>query len=211
MPSLRITVIDHQQGSRRQHRCSSSPLRIGRDPSNDLVLAEPFVARWQAVLRFDAEGLTICVLSGSNPLRRGGRPLATGSQIELGAREVLTLGTLELRLDHRPEEGAAVGPVRSGPPHPEEGAMITGPEPAASGPVAAVERAKAALERLRAEHLRVAAATRAWDEDCDRALAALERDVGDPSADAAAALLRRELAALGSLGRGPTPRDTPLT
>lgn len=210
MPSLRITVIDHQEGARRQHRVFRSPLRIGRDPSNDLVLGEPFVARWQAVVTFDAETLTICVLSASNPLRRGGRALVTGSQVRLEAREVLTLGSLELRIEHRPEEGAAIARVRAGPACPEDGATIAGPEPDPPGVrESAAERARAALLRLRAEHLRVGAAIRAWEDDCARALADLEADARDPGADAAAGLLRRELAALDPFGGGAGPRGLP--
>jgi len=201
VPTLRITVIDHDRGGRQQHRTCRSPVRIGRDKSNDLVLAAAFVARWQAVLTFDAQGVSIVALGASNPLRHNGRALSPGVSVELAHADGLTLGGLEIRVSLRPDEGAAAQVTRAGPPSPDEGSALAGTLAVAPRADASpLERVQAIVPQLAQLHRQAAAAVQSWDDACAAELdrfAELTHD--NPEERTAQALLREQIAALGPL------------
>ena len=204
MPSLWITVTDHESGERHQHRAFTSPVRVGRDQSNDLVLTAAYVARWQAVLSFTEESLSVVLLGAANPLRHGAKPLSPGVQTELASTDALTLGSLELRLRLCPEESRSPQVTRAGPPSPDEGAALQGsidPAPGELGdpgdrdtsPLAGIRRRIPALCEL---HRSAVLALEAWEAGC---AAEFDRLAASrcPESIAAETLLRDQLASLG--------------
>lgn len=204
MPSLWITVIDHESGERHQHRAFASPVRLGRDQSNDLVLTAAYVARWQAVLSFTEERLSVVLLGAANPLRHGAKPLSPGVQTELSPTDALTLGSLEIRLRLCPEESRCPQVTRAGPPNPDEGAALGGsidpapgelgdPESADTSPLAILRRRIPALCEL---HRSAVLALHAWEAGCAAEFDRLAATRG-PEAIAAETLLRDQVASLG--------------
>lgn len=107
MAALAVTVIDHHSRERTCHRFPASPVRIGRDPSNDLHLPHPFVSRWHAVVRFDPGAATLYVLGGGNGVIAGGKRLIAGATLQVAPRAVITLGPLELIVELHADEHAA--------------------------------------------------------------------------------------------------------
>lgn len=204
MPSLRITIIDHERGESRQQRFGASPLRIGRDSSNELHLPFLFVSRWQAVIRFDRERATLFDLGSQNPLRLGGERIARGAKVAIRGTMTVTLGSLELRIEHRPDEDAPTLRVIGGPGDPREPMAIDGElcsdpslprEGTAADRARASHRAHAAIRRLRGLHEALRASQEAWKSGLARELAAFDESDGDR---AARTMLRREIDAWGA-------------
>src|SRR5690606_32843063 len=94
---------------------SASPVRIGRNPLNDLPLPFPFVSGWHAVVRFDEHGAKFFDLGSTNGTMLGGRRVQPGEGVVIGDGVAVTIGRLELRF-RRPTMGpAASEPVRGTP------------------------------------------------------------------------------------------------
>ncbi len=197
MPSLRITVIDHDTSARRQHSTSQLPVRVGRDPSNDLVLPHAYVARWQAVVTVQEDRVFLVMLGASNPLRRKGQALPVGVQVEIDRDDILTLGSLEMHVKTiRPGDVEQV--VHSGPKNPDEGAEVAGvAEALPDSEASALMRARAAIPHLSALHRRAAHSIASWHTLCDDELGRIRDDARD--AEAARSLLRDQITALGPL------------
>jgi ABC transport system ATP-binding/permease protein len=99
------------------HRCEArqasvtfagAPLRIGRDPANDVVLADPNVSRFHAELALAEGVIVVRDLGSSNGTRVDGVPVgtdemtvATGSQIGIGPYRLLVDGARVLTSDDR--------------------------------------------------------------------------------------------------------------
>jgi type VI secretion system protein len=104
-----ITVFDSETGQTTDHTFASSPVRIGRNPLNDLPLPFPFVSGWHAVVRFDEEGAKFFDLGSTNGTLLNGRKIQAGEAVTVGDRLSVTIGKLELRL-RRADGVAAVAP-----------------------------------------------------------------------------------------------------
>lgn len=190
MAALAVTVIDHHSRERTCHRFPASPVRIGRDPSNDLHLPHPFVSRWHAVVRFAPGAATLYVLAGGNGVLAGGKRLVAGATLTIAPRAVITLGPLELAIEVHADEHAA---------DLVHGATLTGEHDDAADPAALAHRAIARLRPLRA-------AARAADERWHAAVEAELAALTDPEAQT---LVHAELTAWGPLPPGARldPRD----
>ena len=164
MAALAVTVIDHQTTERQHHRFPASPVRIGRDPSNDLHLPHAFVSRWHAVVRFDPAAATLFVLAGGNGVTLAGRRLAAGATLTIDARTTITLGPLELRLEHIPEERAPAAPRAE---------ALRGPASVPAPKDTIMDAAHTALASLEAPHAALRAAEERWSRARSAALAAL--------------------------------------
>jgi hypothetical protein len=88
MPRL---IVVRDQRVETQVDIGADGLRIGRDPSNDVVLADPerWVSRFHAELRHGPSGYVIVDLNTSNGIEVGGErvkeaPLATGTKVVIG-------------------------------------------------------------------------------------------------------------------------------
>src|SRR5215217_2474211 len=87
---------------------TGAPLRIGRDPSNDVVLQDPNVSRFHAELALVGGAITVRDLGSSNGTRVDGMPVAggnvtvpTGAEIGIGPYRLLVDGARLLTRDDR--------------------------------------------------------------------------------------------------------------
>lgn len=96
---LRITVLDTATRHTEHREFQSSPIRIGRHPENDLVLAFPFVSAWHAELRLDERGVRLCDLGSSNGLAVDGEQLEQGAILPFDDKIVASIGYIELHIE----------------------------------------------------------------------------------------------------------------
>jgi len=111
--SLVVTVIDTEEHRSKRHEFQRGPVRIGRDPGNELHLPYKFVSSWHAVAKFDARGARIEDLGGANGLSVDGQRVASGGRVEVRGRIKIAIGPVELLFEHKVEGGA---PQQAGPP-----------------------------------------------------------------------------------------------
>lgn len=137
-----ITVFDSEAGTTSDHTFATSPVRIGRNPLNDLPLPFPFVSGWHAVVRFDDDQAKFFDLGSTNDTLLNGRKINAGEAVVVGEMLSVTIGKLELRFRRgAPASISSIypvgygpvgqGPVGQGPP---VGYGPAGNAPAAPGP-----------------------------------------------------------------------------
>ena len=80
---LLVRVEDTRTHAWAIHAFHSSPLRIGRDPSNELSLSHPFLSEFHARVEFDDDGVRYVDLGSTNGTRLGGQLLANNVPIAL--------------------------------------------------------------------------------------------------------------------------------
>lgn len=228
--SLVVTVIDTEEHRSKRHEFTRSPVRIGRDPNNELHLPYKFVSSWHAVAKFDARSARVEDLGGANGINVDGQRVAAGGRVEVRGRLKVAIGPVELLFEHR-AEGAAVGPPdlseapaprtarprgpAPGPTPPEElhmrdrrsaqGELSDVDEPPALVPESGTQamnlsRLHAAILRLRPLYEKLGEAQRAWEAAFQESLAELSS--GRDRGEAL--LLQREFPSL-SLGSGEGP------
>jgi type VI secretion system FHA domain protein len=102
MAALSITVFDAETGTTSEYKFANSPVRIGRNPLNDLSLPFAFVSGWHAVIRFDDESARFFDLGSTNGTLLDGRRVQAGEPVEIGELLSVTIGKLELRMSRGP-------------------------------------------------------------------------------------------------------------
>lgn len=115
MHPILITVFDSESGTSTEYSFEKSPIRIGRNPLNDLSLPFPFVSGWHAVVRFDANEAKFYDLGSTNGTLVAGRQVQAGESIPVAPQVAVTIGKLELRI-RRADAGVSVAAVSMGPP-----------------------------------------------------------------------------------------------
>lgn len=91
---------------------AQSPVRIGRNPLNDLQLDEGFVSQWHGVIRFD-EGQTLYLdLGSTNPTMLDGKPVARNVEVPITETSDLRIGSLRLHLLRVPAPAELFGARR---------------------------------------------------------------------------------------------------
>jgi pSer/pThr/pTyr-binding forkhead associated (FHA) protein len=101
--SLVVTVIDTEEHRSKRHEFQRGPVRIGRDPGNELQLPYKFVSSWHAVAKFDARGARVEDLGGANGLSVDGQRIASGGRVEVRGRVKIAIGPVELLFEHKVE------------------------------------------------------------------------------------------------------------
>jgi type VI secretion system protein len=96
MLALLVRVDSLEDGSTRSYTFTRSPVRIGRNPLNDLALAWPFVSQWHAVVQFDDGGAAYYDLGATNGTTVNGQRLAKNAPVTLTGAEDLRVGALRL-------------------------------------------------------------------------------------------------------------------
>jgi type VI secretion system protein len=83
-----------------------SPVRLGRNPLNDLPLEEGFVSQWHAVVRFNAERTTVLDLGATNRTTVNGTPIERNVEVPVDHTTDVRIGSLRLhflRVEAPPE------------------------------------------------------------------------------------------------------------
>ena len=97
----------------RRYDLDAPQLTIGRSADNDLVLNDPRVSRYHAVVKRRGGRYTIVDLGGSNPVVVNDRALEPGLPHQLKHRDVLFLGRTILHF-HSPDAGRLAGERAAG-------------------------------------------------------------------------------------------------
>jgi type VI secretion system protein ImpI len=102
LTGLRLSIRDEATGEVRAHAFARLPVRIGRNPLNDLQLTEPFISQFHAVIEVDPNGqLALRDLGSRNGTMIAGQRVPPNERLGLGGSEasfsVLGL-TFEARL-----------------------------------------------------------------------------------------------------------------
>ncbi len=106
-----ITVFDSEAGTTADHPFATSPVRIGRNPLNDLPLPFPFVSGWHAVVRFDDTQAKFFDLGSTNGTLLNGRKIQAGEAVVIGGMLSVTIGKLELRFGRGEEAVSGIHPA----------------------------------------------------------------------------------------------------
>ncbi|MEM6996071.1 MAG: type VI secretion system-associated FHA domain protein [Myxococcota bacterium] len=132
MKPVIITVFDSEKRTTTDYSFAKSPIRIGRNPLNDLALPFAFVSGWHAVVRFDENQPRFYDLGSTNGTLYEGRKIEPGEPLDVGQLLSVTIGRLELRLRRgdadvhtssgtapmsNPPAAGSVGPTQITPAH----------------------------------------------------------------------------------------------
>ena len=85
---------------------AQSPVRIGRNPLNDVELDDGYVSQWHGVIRFDETHTTYLDLGSTNPSLVDGKPIERNVEIPITEGTDLRIGSFRLhviRVDAPPE------------------------------------------------------------------------------------------------------------
>jgi len=213
---LVVTVVDHDQHKSKAHTFTRGPVRVGRDPENELHLAYRFVSSWHAVIRFDARSARVEDLGTVNGFLIDGVRIGSGKSAEVRGRLVVSIGPLELIVEHTPSEtrrptAAEPAPTPSELLHKRDRISAQGAidsdEPAllSSGHTMAMNLSKVhgAALKLRPLYERLTAAQAAWTAAHGEAV----RELKAARDEAGLAMLRREFPPLNDGGGGPVIVD----
>jgi type VI secretion system protein ImpI len=98
--ALRVRIADAVTGRSETHVFESSPIRIGRNNLNEIVLAQGFVSQWHAILRFGADGLFVMDLGSTNGTIVNGQRLEARTPTVLRpGGDAVQVGTISIQLD----------------------------------------------------------------------------------------------------------------
>ena len=96
MLPLLVRITNTTTGEAEHSAFASSPVRIGRNQLNELVLNEPFVSQWHAVVRFDNEKVRYVDLGSTNGSTMAGQRLPRHVQVEVDSQSDLRIGPIQL-------------------------------------------------------------------------------------------------------------------
>ncbi len=96
MLALLVRVDSLDDGSSRTYTFTRSPVRIGRNPLNDLSIARPFVSQWHAVVQFDDSSAAFYDLGSTNGTSCNGRKLEKNVPVGLTGTEDLRIGQVRI-------------------------------------------------------------------------------------------------------------------
>lgn len=96
MLALLVRVDSLDDGSSRTYTFTRSPVRIGRNPLNDLSIARPFVSQWHAVVQFDDNSAAFYDLGSTNGTTCNGRRLEKNAPVGLTGTEDLRVGAVRI-------------------------------------------------------------------------------------------------------------------
>src|SRR5690348_1235584 len=98
MLSLRVRVEDLAGGRTTEHAFRKSPVHIGRNELNELVLSQGFVSMWHAIVRFDQDVIEYVDLGSTNGTLLNGVRIGDRVPTEIKPGTDLRIGSLRLHL-----------------------------------------------------------------------------------------------------------------
>jgi predicted component of type VI protein secretion system len=116
---LRVTILNEVDGRTTDLLFNQFPIRVGRNPMNDLVLSHQYVSQWHAVIGTGQGGmLTITQVGSSNSVVVGERKLQPNEEAVLTGQEAIRIipFVLHVQLVALPSElrkGPATGTLDS--------------------------------------------------------------------------------------------------
>ncbi len=122
---IQILLRDPRSGSEKKYEFDQSPVRIGRNPLNNVVLEGNFVSGWHGIIRFDNTGTYYFDLGSTNGTCLDGKKLQKNTPIPIQRPTRFTVWMFELIVtpgvagalatpEHRPSPaGTSAGTGRS--------------------------------------------------------------------------------------------------
>lgn len=103
---IHIKVKDPRSRHEREHAFQQLPIRIGRNPLNDLVIDDAFVSQWHAVIRRQGQHVSFMDLGSTNGSSLDGKrlPRDVASPLLDGARLNVACFQLSLVTEDVPED-----------------------------------------------------------------------------------------------------------
>jgi predicted component of type VI protein secretion system len=95
---LVITIRNLDTGTSTRFESAQSPVRIGRNSLNELVLEAGFVSQFHGVVRFGDDGIHYKDLGSTNGSTAGGSRLPRNAEVTLGPDSDLRIGPLSLEI-----------------------------------------------------------------------------------------------------------------
>ena len=135
------TFLIAQRGEEigRRYDLDAAQLTIGRGADNDLVLNDPMVSRYHAVVKRQGDGFAISDLGSANPVAVNDEPLEPGIPRLLRHRDILFIGRTVFSFQSRERRGPARQDQE--PPRP---ALVPDPEPTGATRITAALAARLA-------------------------------------------------------------------
>jgi hypothetical protein len=96
MLALLVRVDSLEDGSSRTYTFTKTPVRIGRNAINDLVIAKQFVSQFHAVIQFDENLAAFYDCGSTNGSLFNGQKLAKNEPVGISGREEFLLGKVRL-------------------------------------------------------------------------------------------------------------------
>jgi predicted component of type VI protein secretion system len=100
---LRVDIQDARSGHVEVTYFRHSPIRVGRNTLNDLVLDEPTLSSWHAQLSFDDDGIWVIDVGSTNGSVVNGARLAPSEAIWIDEGAVVQLGGKRLTVSRQDE------------------------------------------------------------------------------------------------------------
>lgn len=144
---LSVTIVDHDEHVSKNLDFTRGPVRVGRDPDNEVHLAKRFVSSWHAVIRFDGRSCQVEDLGTVNGFQIDGVRVPAGKRVEVRGRLVLRIGALELILEHTPGDALPVAAAPRASKVTKVTKRVVKTPKAAGGPQPLSEDEQAARER----------------------------------------------------------------
>jgi type VI secretion system protein ImpI len=94
MLSLLVRVDDLESGGSQQYAFDKSPVRIGRNPMNDLALDSPFISQWHGLVRFDDSTTEYSDLGSTNGTLANGKRLQQNVPLQVAGNVELRVSSL---------------------------------------------------------------------------------------------------------------------
>lgn len=106
-------IVQRGEDIGRRFDLDTTQLTIGRGADNDLVLNDPMVSRYHAILKRQGSRYSLIDLGSSNPVVINDQSLEPGNPQQLTHRDVIFIGKTVFSFQHR---AAGMGNAQSAPP-----------------------------------------------------------------------------------------------
>jgi predicted component of type VI protein secretion system len=100
---VKVQLKDPQTGSEKTFVFDRSPIRVGRNALNNVVIEDRFVSQWHGMVRFDDTSVTYFDLGSTNGTQLEGKRLARNRAISLLGAARLGISRFELRVTVGPD------------------------------------------------------------------------------------------------------------
>jgi predicted component of type VI protein secretion system len=104
---IKIQLRDPQTGGEQTFEFDRSPVRVGRNALNNIVIEDRFVSQWHGMVRFDGTSVSYFDLGSTNGTRFAGKRLSKNTAILLRGPAPLAISRFELRITAGPAHTSA--------------------------------------------------------------------------------------------------------
>jgi predicted component of type VI protein secretion system len=88
---LRVIVYNEVDGQTTDLLFNQFPIRVGRNPMNDLVLSHQYVSQWHAVIGLEGQKMTVTQVGSSNSVQVGEQRLRQNEELPLTGQEAIRI------------------------------------------------------------------------------------------------------------------------